>query len=163
MRVLTTHKSDVPGTVWAGKHVMTLFLRAGVRIYECTPQSLHAKVITVDGVYGVVGSFNLDYLSSYRNLEVVLSALDRPFVQQLDADFFSDFRAAREVELQELERRNVLERLGHFLAYQVARLFRNFNFGESKSDRNVPEIDDDDLPPHSADAQSPTHTTKDQK
>jgi phosphatidylserine/phosphatidylglycerophosphate/cardiolipin synthase-like enzyme len=61
---------SVAGTVAAARHVMSHFLRAGVRVFETTQGTLHAKIITVDGVYASVGSFNLDYLSAYRNLEV---------------------------------------------------------------------------------------------
>jgi phosphatidylserine/phosphatidylglycerophosphate/cardiolipin synthase-like enzyme len=64
-----------------------------VRIYELTHSTLHAKIITVDGVYGSVGSFNLDYLSTYRNLEVALCMLDRVSLFSAVIFFFQKERA----------------------------------------------------------------------
>jgi cardiolipin synthase len=101
---------------------------AGVRIFELTKQSLHAKIITVDGVYCSVGSYNLDYLSTYRNLEVTLAALDRSLVNQLDQHFDVDCRNSQEVMLTTLSARPWYERLLHASAYQVARVFKFLNF-----------------------------------
>ena len=109
------------------KHTYT-HIELGVRIFELTKQSLHAKIITVDGVYCSVGSYNLDYLSTYRNLEVTLSALDRSLVNQLDQQFVNDFKSAKEVMLTTLSQRAWYERLIHATAYQVARFFKFLNF-----------------------------------
>lgn len=133
VRILTTGASDVPGTVWAGKYVMGRMLAHGVTVYEMAEgQLLHAKLITVDGVYCNVGSFNLDYLSTHRNLEVVVAAHDTRLARELEQHFSLLTRSARKVDPGELSSRTWSERCGHFCAYQFARLWRKFNFFEQR-------------------------------
>jgi phosphatidylserine/phosphatidylglycerophosphate/cardiolipin synthase-like enzyme len=100
----------------------------GVRVFETTHATLHAKIITVDGVYMSVGSFNLDYLSTYRNLEVAVCVLDRRVVETLDKQFAIDFKAAREVQLTDIANRSWWQRALDAIAYQIARVFKNLNF-----------------------------------
>lgn len=133
VRILTTGASDVPGTVWAGKYVMGRMLAHGVSVYEMGDgQLLHAKLITVDGIYSNVGSFNLDYLSTHRNLEVVVAATDVRLARELEQHFSLLTRSARKVSPAELSSRTLTERFGHFCAYQFARLWRKFNFFEQR-------------------------------
>lgn len=103
-------------------------LLIGVRVFETTNATLHAKIITVDGVYMSVGSFNLDYLSTYRNLEVAVCVLDRRVVDTLDKQFAIDFKASREVQLTDIANRAWWQRALDAVAYQIARVFKNLNF-----------------------------------
>jgi cardiolipin synthase len=133
VRILTTGSSDVLGTVWAGKYVMGRMLECGVKVYELGgEQCLHAKLITVDGVFSNVGSFNLDYLSTHRNLEVVVAAFDSRLARELEVNFLSMTQAARQVSATELSSRSLPEQFVHFCAYQFARLWRKFNWFEER-------------------------------
>src|SRR5690606_23633813 len=56
----------------AGRSVYGELLRGGVRVFEYGPTMLHAKVMTVDGVWSAVGSANFDNRSFQLNDEAVL-------------------------------------------------------------------------------------------
>jgi len=49
--------SDVPVVQWACQHVYYFLLKHGARVFELQGKVLHAKIVTVDGVYGSVGKF----------------------------------------------------------------------------------------------------------
>jgi phosphatidylserine/phosphatidylglycerophosphate/cardiolipin synthase-like enzyme len=76
----------------------------------------------VDGVYGSVGSFNLDYWSYRRNLEVSVSILDEEVARRIETRFLRDVELAGEVEYRTWSRRRYWRRLVHWLAYQVMRI-----------------------------------------
>jgi cardiolipin synthase A/B len=122
VRVLTAGRSDVPLVRLASQHLYGRLLRAGVRIFELHARVLHAKTVTVDGVYASVGSFNLDYWSDRRNLEVSVSVLDRGAACALEEQFQRDLEGAREVRLEGWARRTWLQRFASWLAYQALRL-----------------------------------------
>lgn len=121
VRVLTAGRSDVPLVRQASQHLYGRLLKAGVRIYEMYGRTLHAKAATIDGVYASVGSFNLDYWSHRRNLEVNVSVLDRRTAVEIEEQFHADLEVAEEVQLERWERRNVPRKVLHWLAYLVAR------------------------------------------
>lgn len=56
---------------------------------------LHAKTVTADGIYGTIGSFNLDFWSAHRNLEVNLTVLDPEIASQLEEQFFEDLKKSK--------------------------------------------------------------------
>ena len=60
---------------------------------------LHAKTVTADGLYGTIGSFNLDFWSSHRNLEVNLTVLDPEIANQIEEQFFVDLKISKCVSL----------------------------------------------------------------
>jgi cardiolipin synthase len=100
VRVLTTGpNTDVKSTLWAGRWRYDELLEAGVRIYEYLPANMHAKTISVDGVWGTVGSMNFDNRSLAFNDETTLLVLDRGIVGGMDRMFLADLAHAREITL----------------------------------------------------------------
>ncbi|MEQ1893328.1 MAG: phospholipase D-like domain-containing protein, partial [Planctomycetota bacterium] len=122
VRILTAGRSDVPLVRLASQHLYGRLLRRGIRIFELEQRTLHAKIATIDGVYATVGSFNLDYWSDRRNLEVAVGLLDPAATAELERQFELDLTGAREVTLSTWERRTLLERLLGFGAYQLLRI-----------------------------------------
>ena len=61
--------NDVPGTRWAGQHWFRELLEGGARIWEYQGTMMHAKTMVADGVWGTVGSVNLDNRSLRLNEE----------------------------------------------------------------------------------------------
>jgi cardiolipin synthase len=119
---LIAGKCDVPIVNIAAKHIYGVFLRKNVKIYEMVDKELHAKSATIEGVHTIVGSFNLDRLSWRHLLEVNLSVLDQKTTEQLEAQFMEDLKLATEVTLDEWEKRGVLTKAVHWLAYQICTL-----------------------------------------
>lgn len=119
VRVLTAGLSDVPIVRRASHHLYGRLLKGGVRIYEMFGTTLHAKTVTIDGVYASVGSFNLDHWSWRRMLEVNVAAVDREVALALERQFEKDLERAREVELATWKGRGLVERFIDWLAYQI--------------------------------------------
>jgi cardiolipin synthase len=122
VRVLTAGRSDVPLVRLASQHLYGRLLRAGVRIFELQERVLHAKTVTVDGVYAAVGSFNLDAWSDRRNLEVSVAVLDAQAALVLERQFLADLERSVEVRLAQWTRRAWPRRALAWLAYQLTSL-----------------------------------------
>jgi cardiolipin synthase len=111
VRVLTTGpKTDVKTTRAAGRFRYEELIAGGVHIYEYQPTNMHAKTISVDGVWGSVGSMNFDNRSLAFNDETTLLVLDSTVVGAMDRMFLDDLRYAREVTLAEVRGRRWWER-----------------------------------------------------
>lgn len=119
VRILTSGLSDVPLMHWAMHHVYQQFLNEGVRIYEMDRKTLHAKLATIDGVYASIGSYNLDHWSARRNLEVNISIIDRPIALELKEQFYSDLQLSREIEINHLASKTLINRFFCWLCYQL--------------------------------------------
>ncbi|HEY4220476.1 MAG TPA: phospholipase D-like domain-containing protein [Myxococcota bacterium] len=121
VRIVTAGVSDVPIVAIAARHLYGSLLRAGVRIFEMTKHTLHAKTASIDGVYASVGSFNLDRWSFTRNLEVNLTVVDAGLASELTRQFSIDEALSREIHAAEYSLRSVLVRAIGWLAYQLVR------------------------------------------
>jgi cardiolipin synthase len=76
-------------------------------MYEYQPTMLHSKTIVADGLWSSVGSMNFDNRSLAFNDEANLVVLDSAFGAQMDSIFFDDLRYAREIKLDEFQRRSI--------------------------------------------------------
>ena len=84
----------------AGRSRWGRLLKAGVRIYEYTPTTLHTKIMIVDGLWSSVGSTNFDNRSFRLNDEANLNVYDSAFAQQLTRTFEAAKRHTREITLE---------------------------------------------------------------
>jgi cardiolipin synthase len=122
VRVLTAGVSDVPLVRHASWHLYSRLLKGGVRVFELESRTLHAKTATIDGIYGTVGSFNLDHWSHQRLLEVNVAMVDGRIAHRLEAQFLADLEGAREITSAMLTERSFFARLLGRLAYWLTRL-----------------------------------------
>lgn len=123
VRVMTTGpKTDVQTTRWAGRWRYDELLAAGVRIYEYQPANMHAKTISVDGVWGTVGSMNFDNRSLAFNDETTLLVLDSAVVSGMDRMFLEDLRWSKEMTLAAVDGRPFWEKLRDGAASMLQRL-----------------------------------------
>jgi cardiolipin synthase len=106
VRILTTGPlTDVKTTRWAGRWRYAELLAAGVRIWEYQPSNMHAKTISVDGLWGTVGSMNFDNRSLAFNDETTLLILDEQVVDGMDRMFLDDLRFSKEITRAEMDGR----------------------------------------------------------
>ncbi len=123
VRVLTVGpKTDVKTTWYAGRYRYEQLLRGGVRIYEYQPTMLHSKTIVADGIFGAVGSMNFDNRSMAFNNESQLVVLDSAFGRQMDSTFLNDLGYAKEIRLDEFQRRSFWSKLVERGASVISRL-----------------------------------------
>ena len=90
------------------RHSSRHLLRSGAEIYEYQPSMIHAKLMTVDGQWNVVGSTNFDHRSFALNDEVNLAVLDRELAGVIERDFFDDLKESRPLTLEMLKCRTLL-------------------------------------------------------
>lgn len=99
VRVLTAGRSDVPLARVAGRHLYARLLRAGIRVFEMQHPILHAKCISMDGSYSIVGSYNVDSYGSKHNLEVGIASSDAALAGRLADEFNRRAASAEEILL----------------------------------------------------------------
>jgi cardiolipin synthase A/B len=128
IRIITSGEAcDAPLLRMAGRHVYKSLLAQGVRIYEYRgtkehPQNVHAKVVTIDGVFSSIGSYNMDPLSDRHNLELSVCMLDPAVATTLEGSFESDLDKCEEIRMEDLEK-SLFGQLQNWAMYQFFRLF----------------------------------------
>jgi cardiolipin synthase len=94
----------------AGRQAYDELLGRGVRIWEYQPTMLHAKTVTIDGVWSCVGSMNLDNRSFQLNDEVALGVQSEAFAAELTEQFERDLGVSEEVRRERWSRRSPRQR-----------------------------------------------------
>jgi cardiolipin synthase len=103
----------------ASRSMFGQLLEAGIEIYEYQAGLLHAKTMTVDGVWATIGSTNLDSRSFALNEEVNAVMYDADIASQLEQVFAEDLKHSRKVRYGHWNRRGVLDRLLELLSLPV--------------------------------------------
>lgn len=98
VRVLVPAHTDIRPVWHATRALYSPLMRAGVRLYEWQGPMLHAKTAVIDGLWCTIGSYNLDHLSLFHNLELTVIAVDPKLAARMEAIFEEDLRRAFEVD-----------------------------------------------------------------
>jgi cardiolipin synthase A/B len=91
-------------------------LLAGIEIYEYQAGLLHAKTMTIDGVWATIGSTNLDSRSFALNEELNAVVYDKAVAGQLEKVFAEDLTYSRRIDYERWQRRGVVDRLLELLS-----------------------------------------------
>jgi len=123
VRLILPALCDVPIARAAGLVYYPRLLRAGVEIYEYSPQILHAKLFRVDETV-FAGSSNFDHRSFNLNYEIMLRTTDPATVAGAKDIFTSALPHCRRIELKEFLRtenfwRRWQNRWAHFLVARI--------------------------------------------
>jgi len=94
-------------------------LKAGVEIYEYQAGLLHAKVMSVDGIWATIGSTNLDSRSFALNEELNAVVYHTTVVAQLEQVFADDLKYSRKIEYQQWRGRGFFNQLLEVLSLPV--------------------------------------------
>jgi cardiolipin synthase len=105
VRLVLPMTSDAPVVQAAGRSRYGDLLEAGIEIFEFTEGLLHAKTITVDGDFALMGSANLDIRSFMLNFEVSLLVYDENFASQVHFLQSGYVERSRPVDLHAWRRR----------------------------------------------------------
>ena len=108
--------NNLPAVHWASRAYLWEFLQHGIRVWYQPPPFVHAKLFLVDGVYGLVGSANLDPRSLRLNFELNLEVYDRGVVEGLEGYCSEALAVSRETTLTEMDGRPLPERVRDSLA-----------------------------------------------
>lgn len=81
--IVVPHKNDSRLVHYASRARYDELTRSGVKILPFYGGLLHAKTVTVDGDFSLIGSVNLDMRSFWLNFELTFFVYDREFTRQL--------------------------------------------------------------------------------
>ena len=122
VRILTAGaRTDVNVVRHAGRASYDTLLRAGVRVFEWQPSTLHAKTFVADGQWSTIGSMNFDNRSMALNGESTLMILD-PRSAVRWSRFSGRSSHAQEITLVTFQQRSWWARLTERAAHFVMRL-----------------------------------------
>lgn len=121
VQVMTAGRTDMPIARAAGRLCYGRLLRGGIRIFEHFGRVMHSKMASIDGCFGIVGSYNMDLWTSRHVLDVSVSFADAPLARSLEEEFESFKRNASEFTLAQYEKRGMPTRLVQWAALQLAR------------------------------------------
>ncbi len=95
----------------ASRRMYRELLEGGVRIFEYRPAMTHAKTLTVDDCWAILGTTNIDNRSFEHNDEVNVAFRDQGIVGRLRRDFDADLNASEEITLPGWHARPLAEKL----------------------------------------------------
>jgi len=105
VRLLISEKNDYPWLVVVGRSYYGELLAAGVRIFEYSVGTNHAKIMLADDHWGMVGSANLDYRSMRLNFELNLLFHSAERNGELARILEHDFGLCQEIDQASFARR----------------------------------------------------------
>lgn len=120
VQLLLQGKTDSPIVRDIAHSTYAELLDAGVKIYEMDDVILHAKTATVDGVWSVVGSSNLDNRSVLFNTEVDAVIVGRVPAQKMEEHYALDRAQAKQITSADWADRPVYDRAREFFSRFVA-------------------------------------------
>jgi cardiolipin synthase len=94
-------------------------LEAGIEIYEYQAGLLHAKTMTVDGIWATIGSTNLDTRSFALNEELNAVVYHNEVVGRLEKVFADDLTYSRKIDLEGWRRRGIFGQLLEILSIPI--------------------------------------------
>lgn len=119
IKIMVPGVSTKPFVRLASHSYYAELLDAGVKIFEYTPGFLHAKMLTVDGRWALVGTPNFDNRSVRLNFEVGLAVYDVETAVYLDRLFDENLELCARVEAKSWRDRSIAVKL----VENFARLF----------------------------------------
>ena len=111
VRIVLPARNNLPFVHWANRAMQEELLANGVRIFYQPPPFVHTKLLLVDDVWCLIGSANWDARSLRLNFELDLSVYDAPFAARIRQHFDRAFLHTHEVTLEEIEGRELPEKL----------------------------------------------------
>ncbi|MBS1157274.1 MAG: cardiolipin synthase [Proteobacteria bacterium] len=116
VKLILPSNTDSWAVFHAGRSHYTRLLRAGVKIYERRGAVMHSKTASIDGVWSVIGSTNLDWRSFLHNDELNAVILGRDFSRQMETMFTQDLSQSNAIDLKSWKQRPMQLRLKEWAA-----------------------------------------------
>jgi len=110
VRLLLPARGDHVVVDWAGRSYFPDLMDAGVRVFAYGPRMIHAKTLSVDGRFSLVGTANLDIRSLRLNYEVGTLLYDAGVTAALDRAFELDLATSEEFRPETFRNRSYLQR-----------------------------------------------------
>jgi cardiolipin synthase A/B len=123
IKAILSGYADIPLIKYAERYIYDWLFRNNVEIYEYRKNVLHGKMVTCDGEWMTVGSFNVNNLSAFASVELNLDVHNRDFTalveHRLDQIIRNDCVHVTEESFK--RDTNIIKRMGRKLAYETFR------------------------------------------
>jgi len=116
VRIMMPEKSDARIVYLSSRSYYTELMEAKVKIHLFRKGFNHAKVVSIDGNFCIVGSANLDNRSFEHNFEVSALIYNEAFTQQVESRFRSDIKDCTLLQIRTWEKRSIREKAAEALA-----------------------------------------------
>lgn len=137
VKIVVPASSDTTLGIKASRWIYDYLLRNKIEIYEYTRTMLHAKVCAADNQWAAIGSYDLNNLSRYSNIETDVEILDRNFASNFQKELNAIIaqQCERVVADSYMKKLTWIGRLSNWLSYQLVRfIFRLSIFLASKAE-----------------------------
>lgn len=122
VRLVLPGQSDVPIIKYASTHLYRFFLKNDVEIFEWNDSVLHAKVMLIDGKWFTLGSFNLNYLSTYGSIETNVESIDTKTVKELGIVLSWVLEGSEKITLDKVHKKeNYFLQVRNWFSYRLMR------------------------------------------
>jgi cardiolipin synthase A/B len=123
VRIVLSGVSDLPLVMRATQYLYDLFLRHGMELYEWKKSVLHGKLAIVDQKWVTVGSFNLNGLSYYGNIEMNTVIESSAFAEEIRPSIISIIQDCEQIQADTLKtQRGIFTRFHNWIAWRLVRL-----------------------------------------
>jgi len=125
IKVILADESDVALQRNAVQYLYQWMLRHHIEIYEYFPSNVHGKVLVADNKMTLIGSYDLNNLSTFTNIELNLDIPNEPLATAFhdELENIAD-KDCRLVTVEELYRRtNIWKRFKYWASYQTVKSF----------------------------------------
>jgi cardiolipin synthase len=120
VEILLPSINNLPVVHWASRAMWWQVLEHGCRIWLTAPPFDHSKLMIVDGCWSLVGSANWDARSLRLNFEYNVECYDTTLAGRLEALIETKRSTAREVTMEEVDKRKLPVRLRDGVARLLA-------------------------------------------
>lgn len=123
--ILVSAKSDVKLAIYARQYLYDWLLRNHICIYEYLPSNVHGKVLVSDSKFVSIGSYDLNNLSTYSNIELNLDIHNEEFASlcrnRLESIMQEDCRLITKADYE--QHITLFQRLINWFSYRFVKTF----------------------------------------
>ena len=114
----------------ARRYLYSWLTENGIRVFEYRPANVHGKVVVVDKKWTSIGSYDLNNLSTYSNIELNIDVNDQKFSENIAAFIQNIFDTeSTEVTIQStLLMKTIFSTIKCWLSYQFVKTFFVLSF-----------------------------------
>ncbi|MFM7725401.1 MAG: phospholipase D-like domain-containing protein, partial [Flavobacteriales bacterium] len=130
IRIVAASRSDVLLARLSREYLYSWLLRNRIEVYEYLPANVHGKVLSVDGSLTSIGSYDLNNLSTYSNIEMNVNVLDRTVNEGFTEIYEETIRLhCRKVEETDWKRNTTLPgKFARWCAYRITKSLFGISF-----------------------------------
>ncbi|MEI7596265.1 MAG: phospholipase D-like domain-containing protein [Bacteroidota bacterium] len=124
IKIIVSGISDVRFIVAAQRYFYQWLFNNNVEIYEWSDSVVHGKVAIVDNKWLTIGSFNLNYLSVYGNIELNIDIFNNIIAENFNKHIESEIipKCEHIVQTNYYKADNTIKMFHRWISYQIIRI-----------------------------------------